>query len=101
MFLHTVFFWLKPGLTPAETAEFEAGLATLTTIPTVRFKYVGKPASTRRPVIDSSYSYKLVVGFDNLAGHDTYQEIDTHLAFIAQCSKYWTKVQIYDAEEVK
>jgi len=100
MLLHTVFFWLKPDLTRQEIAAFEAGLASLTTIPSVRFHFIGTPASTRRPVIDASYSYKLVVGFDDLAGHDAYQGIETHLRFIRECGKHWTKVLVYDADEL-
>ncbi len=98
MLLHTVLFWLKPGLSSTEVAEFETGLRGLLAIRTVRLGFIGTPAATRRPVIDHTYSYKLTVGFDDLAGHDHYQEVDTHLRFIAACSKYWTRVQIYDAE---
>lgn len=98
MLLHTVLFWLKPGLSTVEIDEFEAGLRSLIAIPSVRQGFVGRPAATRRPVIDHSYSYKLVVGFDDLAGHDLYQEIDVHKAFIARCSRYWTRVLIYDAD---
>jgi len=98
MLLHTVLFWLKPGLSAADIAEFERGVRSLTTIDTVRFGFVGIPAATRRPVIDSSYSYKLTVGFDDLAGHDRYQEAEVHLAFIKRCAPYWTRVQIYDAD---
>jgi hypothetical protein len=98
MLLHTVLFWLRPDLTAAEVATFEAGLASLTSIPTVRWSFIGKPAATRRPVIDSSYSYQLVVGFDDLAGHDIYQEIAVHEDFRQAYSPYWTKVLIYDAQ---
>ncbi|MBN8524549.1 MAG: Dabb family protein [Planctomycetes bacterium] len=98
MLLHTVLFWLKPGLSAAEITEFEAGLRSLTAIPSVRYGFIGRPAATRRPVIDHSYSYKLVVGFDDLAGHDLYQDIPVHKDFIARCSRLWTRVQIYDAD---
>ena len=100
MFLHTVLFWLRSDLTPAQRTEFEAGVRQLLAISTVRFRYLGTPAETNRPVIDSSYSYKLVVGFDDRAGHDVYQDIDVHLDFIKRCSSYWTKVHIYDANEL-
>jgi hypothetical protein len=100
MFLHTVLFWLKPGLSSAEIRTFEAGLRRLTSIPTVRFRYLGTPAETDRPVIDRSYRYKLVVGFDDRAGHDVYQDIDTHQEFLKDCAQYWIKVQIYDAHEL-
>lgn len=98
MFLHTVLFWLRPGLSPADVAQFETGLRGLLAIRSVRLGFIGTPAATRRPVIDHTYSYKLVVGFDDLAGHDHYQEVDIHQRFIAECGKYWTRVQIYDAE---
>ncbi|MBL8892891.1 MAG: Dabb family protein [Planctomycetaceae bacterium] len=98
MFLHTVLFWLREDLNADELQKFEAGLRALTEIQSVKFSFIGKPASTRRPVIDWSYSYKLVVGFDDLAGHDFYQEAPAHLEFISDCREFWTKVQIYDAE---
>ena len=99
MILHTVLFWLRPNLDSEEIRKFEDGVRSLMTIHTVRFAYVGKPASTRRPIIDSSYSYKLVVGFDDLMGHDLYQNIEGHLKFIKNCGCFWEKVQIYDAVE--
>lgn len=99
MFLHTVLFWLKPSLGVEDVQKFEKGVRSLLKIPTVTFGYLGKPASTRRPVIDSSYSYKLVVGFENLDGHDVYQSIDVHVQFIADCGHLWEKVQIFDAVE--
>lgn len=98
MFLHTVLFWLREDLTQNELQKFESGLKDLTGISSVRFNFIGKPAATRRPVIDWSYSYKLVVGFDDLRGHDEYQEDPIHLRFIEDCRSFWTKVQIFDAE---
>lgn len=97
MLLHTVLFWVKPDLAPAQIREFEQGLRSLTGIASVRWHFIGRPATTRRPVIDSTYAYKLVVAFDDLAGHDHYQAVDVHQRFIAACSGYWTRVQIYDA----
>ena len=98
MFLHTVLFWLREDLTPAQLEKFEAGLKALTEIQSVTFRFIGRPAATRRPVVDWSYSYKLVVGFADLAGHDFYQTDPSHLQFISDCREFWTKVQIYDAE---
>ncbi len=100
MFLHTVLFWLRSDLSPAQIADFEAGVRRLMLISTVRFRYLGTPAETDRPVIDRSYSYKLVVGFDDRAGHDVYQDIDVHLDFIKRFVSFWTRVQIYDAQSL-
>lgn len=99
MMVHTVLFWLKAELSPDDIALFERGLRSLTAISTVIFSSIGKPAPTRRPVIDSSYSYKLVVGFVDLAGHDFYQAVDTHVAFLDQCGTFWHTVKIYDSLE--
>ena len=100
MFLHSVLFWLRDDLTDGEVAWFEKGLDRLTSISSVRFNFIGKPASTRRAVIDHSYSYQLVVGFDSLAGHDAYQEDKVHLAFIRDFASSWTRVQVYDADAI-
>lgn len=98
MFVHAVFFWLKPGITPAEEKQFFDGVSSLLTIPDVVTGHVGKPASTDRPVIDRSYSYGLLTAFKDLAGHDAYQVAPVHLKFIDSCKHLWTRVQIYDFE---
>ena len=97
MFVHCVYFWLKPGITEAERKQFVAGATSLTKIKAVKQGWVGKPADTDRPIIDRSYSYGLVVAFDDLAGHDAYQVDPIHDAF-RNLSHLWTQVKIYDFE---
>ena len=96
MFVHSVYFWLKPDLTNAQKREFVKKLNALTTIETVKTSYVGTPASTARPIIDRTYSYALILAFENKADHDVYQEHPVHDEFRA-IADYWMKVQIYDA----
>jgi hypothetical protein len=96
MFTHCVFFWLKDGITADERATFERGLASLTTIPGVFHGTCGVPATTDRPVIDRSYSYGLMVKFENLDIHDAYQVDPIHKEFLKNCSHLWTRVQVYD-----
>lgn len=96
MFIHAVYFRLRPELPDAELQRFVTGLESLTTIETVRRGFIGTPAATRRPVIDSSYSYALIMHFDDEAGHDAYQEHAVHEKFRQECAPLWTKVQIYD-----
>jgi hypothetical protein len=98
--VHVVNFWLKEGLTEAEEAQFVAGVKSLGTIEDVKVFSVGKPASTDRPVIDRSYSYCLLTVFDDMAGHDRYQEAPVHLKFIDECKHLWEKVLIYDSESI-
>jgi len=98
MFVHHVFFWLKEGLSNEDVKKFEDSVQTLLTIGYMKTGDVGKPAATDRPVIDSSYSYSLLTVFENIQGHDRYQEDPIHLKFIEDCKHLWSKVQIYDSE---
>lgn len=97
MFIHSVYFWLKPDLTSEQQAAFDAGARSLTTIETVRQGYVGRPAATDREIIDRSYSCALVLIFDDQEGHNRYQVHAVHDRFREQCSPFWSKVLIYDA----
>ena len=98
MLVHTVYFWLKPELTPAQRADFRRGVESLGGIKTVDKIYVGTPAATqKRPIIDDSYSVALTVVCKDVAAHDAYQIDPIHLAFVDACKTFWTRVQIYDA----
>lgn len=96
MLTHCVFFWLQPQITAQDRATFEQGLASLTTITGVFHASFGVPAPTDRPVIERSYSYGLMVKFENLAAHDAYQVDPIHERFLEQCSRLWTRVQVFD-----
>ena len=97
MLVHTVFFWLKNDLTPAQRAEFRKGVESLGTIRTVEKFYVGTPAATeRRPVIDHSFDLGLTVICQDTVAEKAYQVDPIHLAFVEQFKAYWTRVQVYD-----
>lgn len=99
MLVHTVFFWLKPELTPAQRAEFRAGVESLAAIRAAEKIYVGAPArTTKRPIIDDSYAVALTVVCKDVAAHDAYQVDPVHLKFVEQFQTFWSRVQIYDAE---
>jgi len=98
MFVHSVYFWLKPELSVAEHTALVADMHTLREVPSVRTGYIGTPAPTERPVIDSSYHYALVLVFDDKAGHDAYQEHPIHRAFADKWRTCW-QVKIYDCQE--
>jgi hypothetical protein len=97
MFVHSVYFWLWPELSEAETAKFWAGVRSLTSIESVRKGFVGTPAGTDRPIIDRSYTCALIVFFDDEAGHEAYQVHPVHDKFREECGALWSKVLIYDA----
>ncbi|MGV3641271.1 MAG: Dabb family protein [Adhaeribacter sp.] len=100
MFVHHVFFWLKPSNTAEENQKFEKSVSSLKTIKSVQQVDIGKPALTDRPVIDTTYSYSLLLIFDSLEQHDQYQVDPTHLQFVADCSTLWDRVLIYDSETI-
>jgi len=97
MFIHAVYFWLKPDLTDAQRAEFVQRGQALTTLASVHSGWFGTPADTDRPVIDRSYSYGLVVVLEDSAAHDAYQVDPIHDAF-RELAPMWTAVKIYDFE---
>ena len=97
MFVHAVYFWLRPDLTSKQRAQFAAGLESLRSIETVERGYVGAPAPTDRRVIERSYSQALVLVFADEAAHDAYQEHPVHDLFRNECSSFWTSVRIFDS----
>jgi Stress responsive A/B Barrel Domain len=99
MLVHTVFFWLKPDLTPAHLADFRRGVETLGKIKSVDKFYFGLPAATeRRPVIDHTFSLGITVICKDVAAEKAYQVDPIHLEFVRSCKDYWTRVQVYDFE---
>ena len=97
MFVHAVYFWLKPDISTAQQQQFVELATAMSKAPTVRHLWVGRPAPTDRPVIDRSYSYSLVVVFDDAAGEAAYQVHSSHDTFREKCGSFWTRVQIYDS----
>jgi Stress responsive A/B Barrel Domain len=100
MFVHHVFFWMKPDATPEEQAQLAAGLNTLKSIEVMRQIHIGTPADTNRPVIDTSYTFSLLTMFDNGADEAIYQTHPVHLAFIDACKHLWERVLIYDSVDL-
>jgi len=99
MLIHTVFFWLKKGLSNDQVAQFHAGVETLQQIDSADAVYVGTPSKTpERPVIDSSYDVCLTVILKDIPAHDAYQADPIHQDFIDQFKEYWETVKVYDAD---
>lgn len=97
MLSHHVLFWLKPDTTEDQKNAFRKGLESLEKIETVTQFHVGTPAPIERAVVDITYSFSLVLFFNDLAGHDVYQVHDLHKAFLDEFRGLFEKVIIYDA----
>ena len=99
MFIHSVYFWLREDLNDQERERFIRGVNSLTTIDSVHYAWVGRPAGTDRPVIERSYSYSLTAVFDDFAAQDAYQVDPVHDVFREECGSLWSRVLIYDSVE--
>ena len=95
-FIHSVYFWLRNDLSSDELLTYREGLQSLIDIENVALGYIGQPASTDRPIIDSTFSYSLVLIFDGQENHDLYQDDPVHEKFRVNCGDFWEKIVIYD-----
>lgn len=98
MLSHHVLFWLKADTTEEQKRAFRAGLETLQKVETVKSMYIGTPAPISRTVVDTTYTFSLLIIFEDLAGHDVYQVHPVHKAFLDEFRGFFEKVVIYDAE---
>lgn len=95
--MHTVYFWLNDDVDEASAKSFEQGVWSLEGIPSVKRMFVGPAATTpTRGVTDNSFDYALSIWFDDVAGHDIYQEHPIHLKFVAAQEAKFKRVQVYD-----
>ncbi|HEY0056758.1 MAG TPA: Dabb family protein [Pedobacter sp.] len=99
MLVHHVLFWLKADTSDDAKKDFRAGLESLKGIETIKSVYIGAPAPIDRPVVDKTYTFSLLIVFDSLSGHNTYQVHPLHTAFLDSFRPLFEKVIIYDSEE--
>jgi hypothetical protein len=97
VFVHAVYFWLRPDLSAEQREAFVGGLRALRGIETVRHGWIGVPAATDRPIIERTYSYALTLVFVDEAGHDAYQVHPVHDRFRDEFADFWSRVLIYDS----
>lgn len=99
-FAHVVYFWLKNPDNAEDRKAFETSLINfIESSEFIRTKHLGTPAATSRGVIDNSYTYCLLLTFDNKEMQDNYQVEEGHLKFIAESEDLWEKVIVYDSED--
>ncbi len=97
MIAHHVLFWLKADTTEEQKAAFRKGLESLENIEVVKNFHVGVPAPIERAVVDTTYTFSLILFFEDLAAHDVYQVHAVHKAFLEEFRPFFEKVIIYDA----
>ena len=97
VFIHHVFFWLKEPADTRQVTRFEDALKELMTIDSIKYHHLGKPADTRREVIDSSYQYSLLAIFNDKPAHDIYQVHPVHDTFRIVANELCSKIIVYDS----
>ena len=100
VFYHHVFFWLENPAKKEDRDKLIEGLNKLSSVKTIQHFHIGKPASTNRDVIDSSYSVSWLLEFANDADQASYQTDPIHLKFVEDCKHLWKKVVVYDTVDV-
>ncbi|MDO6737717.1 Dabb family protein [Wenyingzhuangia sp. 2_MG-2023] len=101
IFFHNVYFWLKQPENNKDCEAFEVALQKfLNASIYTRTAFITKPAHTDREVVDNSYTYCLLVSFENKEQHNLYQKEPAHALFLKEASNLWGKVQVYDSEEI-
>jgi len=94
--IHHVYFWLKDPGNAADLQLLKEGLEKLSQVKTIRAFHIGRPADTRREVIDSSYALSWWTLFETKEDQDSYQVDPIHLKFVADCAHLWSRVVVYD-----
>jgi len=97
MLVHHVLFWLKPDTTAEQKEAFRKSLESLKGVETVKAFHVGVPSTIERAVVDTSYTFSLVIFFEDMEGHDVYQVHPLHKAFLEEFRHFFEKVVIYDS----
>lgn len=99
--VHHVFFWLKNPNSQADRNQLIAGIKKLKDIETVNHLHVGAAARTeKRDVIDDSWDVSELMYFTDLKAQEVYQSHPLHLEFVETCGHLWSKVLVYDIDEV-
>lgn len=96
MFIHHVYFWLKNKGSEADKIKLIEGLTKLSKVKTIKQFNIGRPADTRRDVIDSSYAISWFTLFKNPKDQASYQVDPIHLKFVEDYSHLWERVIVYD-----
>ena len=100
-FAHSVYIWLHNPTKTEDRMAFESSLTRfINSSKNIKTMHVGVPADTDRDVIDNSYTFSLLVTFEDKAAQDRYQEEPAHKQFIEESSKLWKKILVYDSENI-
>jgi hypothetical protein len=97
-FVHSVFFWLKQPDSQTDRRAFEISLKKfLSHSDFAKTKFIGRPPTASREVVNASFTYSLVVSFDSAESQASYQAEPAHQTFIDESETLWEKVTVFDS----
>ena len=101
-FVHHVFFWLKDPKNKKDYDKLLAGLKGLGKIEQIKMSHIGLPSVNNfdKPVTDASYSFSVLLIFDNKADEERYLVHPLHKKFIEDHKNLWSKVVVYDSSAI-
>jgi hypothetical protein len=101
-FIHHVLFWAKNPGNDAEKNQLFKALKALGTLPMIQSAHVGKAIVTDfdKPVTESSYTFSVVLVFENAEKEKEYLYHPLHKKFIDDNKHLWGKVQVIDSEMI-
>ncbi|MGE8291322.1 MAG: Dabb family protein [Sphingobacterium sp.] len=100
--VHVVNFWLKKDISEKDKKDFVGFFEELRKIDTIKTLNYGVPAqTTKRPVVDNSFDYTLIVTFKDLKDIGIYETHPIHLKAIEKYQHFWTKVMVKDTTIIK
>jgi len=98
---HHVFFWLKNTGSVEDRDKLAEGVKSLSKIEGIKELHVGIVANTeKRDVVDASWAVSELMFFNTIEDQASYQNHPVHLEFIKNYSMLWSKVVVYDVQEV-
>lgn len=97
MLTHHILFWLRKNLEPEQINAFRRGLEELKNIEVIKSFQIGSPAPINRAIVDCSYTFSLLLTFEDLEAHDVYQKHPIHRNFLDHFKSFFEKVVIYDS----
>lgn len=101
-FVHHVFFWLKDPKNKKDYDKLLAGLKGLGKIELIKMSHIGLPSVNNfdKPVTDASYSFSVLLIFDNKVDEEKYLVHPLHKKFIDDHKNLWSKVVVYDSSAI-
>lgn len=94
---HVVMVWLKPTLTKSEVKHIISQTQPLANIQWVKKMKIGKPINSHRKIVDDSFSFGIIMEFENKMDMNQYLTHKSHIDYVNNLLKpALSKVVVYD-----